>query len=49
MPVDTKNGHPAMDDNEHVRTYSGFLRATTISLVLVVLLLAWMAIFLTGH
>lgn len=49
MPVDTKNGHPAMDYNEHVRTYSGFLRATTISLVLVVLLLAWMAIFLTGH
>lgn len=49
MPVDTKTGHPAMDYNEHVRTYKGFLRATTISIVLLALVLAWMAVFLTGH
>ena len=49
MPVDTKGGHPAMDYNEHLRTYKGFLRATTISLVFMVLLLLWMLMFLTGH
>lgn len=49
MSVDTKDGHPAMDYNEHLRTYNGFLRATTISIVLVVLLLTWMLMFLTGH
>lgn len=49
MPVDTKGGHPAMDYNEHLRTYSGFVRATVISVTLIALLLIWMAIFLTGH
>lgn len=39
-------GHPDMDYNEHARTYRGFLRATQIMVVLLVLLLAGMAIFL---
>ena len=28
MAVDPPGGHPAMDYPEHLRTYSGFLRAT---------------------
>lgn len=49
MPVDTKDGHPAMDYNEHLRTYSGFIKATVISVVLMTLLLVWMLIFLVPH
>jgi hypothetical protein len=39
-------GHPAMDYNEHARTYRGFIRATQIGIVLVVIVLAGMAFFL---
>ena len=28
MAVDTSGGNPAMDYPEHLRTYSGFIRAT---------------------
>ena len=47
MSVDTSKGHPAMDYKEHVRTYNGFMLFTKISIVLLVILLAGMAIFLT--
>lgn len=46
MSIDTSNGHPAMDYAEHKRTYAGFVRFTTISIVLIVLLLIGMAVFL---
>lgn len=46
MGVDTTGGHPAMDYREHVRTYTGFIRFTIISIILLVLLLAGMAFFL---
>lgn len=47
MSVDTSEGHPAMDYDEHKRTYSGFMLATKISIGVVVLVLVLMAIFLT--
>lgn len=46
MSIDTSGGHPAMDYKEHVSTYNGFLKGTTILLVLCVLLLIGMRIFL---
>lgn len=46
MSVDTSKGHPAMDYNQHVETYSGFLRISKIGIVLLVLLLAGMYYFL---
>lgn len=46
VSVDTSSGHPAMDYNEHDRTYVGFLRFTKISIIVLVLLLAGMAYFL---
>ncbi len=42
MSVDTSKGHPAMDYPEHLRTYSGFLRATVVLMVLVILILAYL-------
>jgi hypothetical protein len=42
MAVDPSGGHPAMDYAEHTRTYSGFLRATTIMIVLIVLILLYL-------
>ena len=45
MSIDTSNGHPAMDYAEHKRTYAGFVRGTTIGVVLLVLLLIFMAVF----
>ena len=48
MSVDTSKGHPAMDYKEHVKTYNGFMLFTKISIVLLVILLAGMAIFLTN-
>ena len=45
MSVDTTGGHPAMDYGEHKRTYAGFVRGTTISIVLLVILLAALAVF----
>jgi hypothetical protein len=47
MSIDTSNGHPAMDYNEHNRTYSGFLFAAKLLIGSVALLLVLMAIFLT--
>lgn len=46
MSVDTSEGHPAMDYSEHQKTYKGFLMVSKIGGILIVLLLAWMAIFL---
>jgi Bacterial aa3 type cytochrome c oxidase subunit IV len=46
MDIDTSNGHPAMDYKEHLRTYSGFLRASVIMTVLVSLLLIVMLLTL---
>jgi len=42
MATDPSGGHPAMDYPEHLRTYSGFLRAT----VAVVVLAAAVLLFL---
>ena len=47
MSIDTSKGHPAMDYKEHMRTYNGFMLFTKISIVLLVILLAGMAAFLT--
>ncbi len=46
MSVDTSDGHPAMDYEEHVRTYNGFMLFTKISIVALAILLIAMAIFL---
>ena len=46
MSIDTTDGHKAMDYNEHLRTYSGFLRGTVILSALVALILIGMLIFL---
>lgn len=46
MAVDTSNGHPAMDYHEHVRTYTGFLRVTVVSIILCTAILLGMLIFL---
>ena len=42
MAVDTSGGHSAMDYPEHLRTYSGFLRATVILVVFVVVVLLFL-------
>jgi hypothetical protein len=42
MAVDPSGGHPAMDYPEHLRTYSGFLKATGILVVLVVAILVFL-------
>jgi len=42
MAIDTSGGHSAMDYPEHLRTYSGFLRATVILVVFVVLVLLFL-------
>ena len=42
MAIDPAGGHPAMDYPEHLRTYSGFIKATTIMIVLVVLILLFL-------
>jgi len=47
MSVDTSEGHPAMDYNEHKRTFAGFMQATKMVTVLLVLILIGMAFFLT--
>ena len=39
-------GHPAMDYNEHKRTYSSFLAATKFVIIFMALLLIGMFIFL---
>lgn len=45
MSVDTSGGHKDMDYAQHKSTYASFIRGTQISIILLVLLLAWMAIF----
>jgi hypothetical protein len=42
MAIDPAGGHPAMDYREHLRTYSGFVRATMIVIVLVALILLFL-------
>ncbi len=42
MAIDPAGGHPAMDYPEHLRTYSGFLRATIVLIVLVVAILLFL-------
>jgi hypothetical protein len=42
MAIDPSGGHAAMDYPEHIRTYSGFLRATVIMIVLVVAILLFL-------
>jgi hypothetical protein len=42
MAIDPSGGHSAMDYPEHIRTYSGFLRATIIMIVLVVAILLFL-------
>ena len=46
MAIDPSGGHAAMDYAEHIRTYSGFIRATVIMIVFVVLVLLFMLFFL---
>ncbi len=45
--IDTNSGHPDMDYAQHRATYASFLRGVQVSVVLLVLLLAGMAVFLT--
>ncbi len=47
MSVDTSKGHPAMDYQEHQKTYRLFLKLTQLVIVSVILLLIAMAAFLT--
>jgi hypothetical protein len=47
MSVDTSKGHPAMDYAQHNATYAGFIRGTQVAVILLAMLLAGMAIFLT--
>ena len=42
MAIDPTGGHAAMDYPEHLRTYSGFLRATVILVVFVVVVLLFL-------
>ncbi len=46
VSVDTSGGHPAMDYNEHDRTYLGFLRLAKIAIIALIVLLAGMAYYL---
>ena len=46
MSVDTKNGHPAMDYPEHMRTYKGFLAGSVVLIAFVALLLIGMLVTL---
>jgi hypothetical protein len=39
MAIDPAGGHPAMDYPEHLRTYSGFVKGTMVTIVLIVLIL----------
>ena len=42
MAIDPSGGHPAMDYQEHLRTYSGFVKGTVVMIVLVVLTLLFL-------
>ncbi len=45
MPIDTSEGHEAMDYNEHKSSYALFLKGTMITTATVVALLVLLAIF----
>jgi len=42
MAIDPTGGHSAMDYPEHIRTYSGFIRATVTMIVLIVAVLLFL-------
>ena len=42
MAIDPTGGSSAMDYPEHIRTYSGFLRATVTMIALVVVILLFL-------
>lgn len=42
MSIDTSEGHAAMDYNEHLRTFAGFVLATKIMVVSIVVILLFM-------
>jgi len=42
MAIDPSGGHSAMDYPEHLRTYSGFVRATVAVVVLVTVVLLFL-------
>ena len=42
MAIDPEGGHPAMDYPEHLRTYSAFIKSTTVVIVLVALLMLFL-------
>jgi len=46
MGIDVSKGREAMDYNEHMRTYKGFLKACVVLIVGVAILLSSMAYFL---
>lgn len=46
MKIDTSGGHPAMDYDEHMRTYKNFLGWTKFSIAFLIVLLGGMAYFL---
>jgi hypothetical protein len=46
MSVNTSGGHPDMDYNEHIRTYTGFVRGLQVILGVILLTLVLMALFL---
>lgn len=46
VSINTSGGNPAMDYDEHNRTYSGFIKGTKYAIGLSVLTLILMAIFL---
>ena len=47
MPVDTSNGHPAMDYPEHLKTYHGFLRGAVALIAVCAVILIGMLVTLT--
>ena len=46
MSVDLSQSHEAMDTGEHARTYDGFIKATKISTIAMVVILILLAAFL---
>ena len=46
MSVDTSNGHPDMDYDEHEKTYAGFLKVSKYSTIVILVIVALMAVFL---
>jgi len=46
MSIDTSNGHPDMDYEEHEKTYAGFLKVSKYGTIVVLVILALMAAFL---